>query len=187
MDAHYIAFNALLQMNRVATTLINGEIYLGFASHGDDGPYYGWLLGYSASTLTNNAAFITIPTFDAIKGSAGATAVGGLWGAGATITTDGTYLYFSVGNGSFNTADANFNSTYISTNHGNTIELPLDNDYGDTIMKIQLDLAPTRTTSTSPAASPAIPTAPTTPTADMPPTATVSASSITSPRPTRMC
>jgi hypothetical protein len=140
MAANYIAFNALLQMNRVATTLINGELYLGFASHGDDGPYYGWLLGYNPATLTNNAAFVTIPTFDAIKGSAGATAVGGLWGAGATISTDGTNLYFSVGNGSFNTADSNFNSTYISTDNGNIVELPLDNDYGDTVMKIQLDL-----------------------------------------------
>ena len=58
MQAGFIVFNALLQMNRVATTLVNGEIYLGFASHGDNGPYYGWLLGYSATTLANNAAFV---------------------------------------------------------------------------------------------------------------------------------
>ncbi len=106
----FIAFNALLQMNRVATTLINGEIYVGFASHGDDGPYYGWLLGYDAHTLANTAAFVTVPTFDGVKGSAGFTSVGGLWGSGAGITTDGTYLYFTVGNGSFNNATSNFSA-----------------------------------------------------------------------------
>jgi hypothetical protein len=31
-------------MGRPAATLFNGVIYMGFASHGDDGPYYGWLL-----------------------------------------------------------------------------------------------------------------------------------------------
>jgi hypothetical protein len=139
MDAHYIAFNALLQMNRVATTLVNGEIYLGFASHGDAGPYYGWLLGYNASTLSNNAAFVTIPTFDAVKGSAGATAVGGLWGAGASIASDGTYLYFTVGNGSFNTDPGNFSATFTANDHGNIVQLPLDSDYGDSVMKFQFD------------------------------------------------
>ena len=43
-----IAFNALLQMGRPAITLLNGNLYIGFASHGDDGPYYGWLLAYRA-------------------------------------------------------------------------------------------------------------------------------------------
>ncbi len=137
----YIAFNALLQMNRVATTLINGEIYLGFASHGDDGPYYGWLLGYNASTLANNAAFVTVPTFDGVKGSAGFTSVGGLWASGGGITTDGTYLYFTVGNGSFNPATSNFNSTYVSTNN---VQLPLDSDYGDSILKVAFDLNATQ-------------------------------------------
>jgi hypothetical protein len=134
-----IAFNALLQMNRVAVTLINGEVYLGFASHGDDGPYYGWLLGYNASTLANTAAFVTVPTFDGVKGSAGFTSVGGLWSSGGGITTDGTYLYFAVGNGSFNPAASNFNSTYTSTDGGNTVQLPLDGDYGDTGLKVAFD------------------------------------------------
>jgi hypothetical protein len=157
----FIAFNALLQMNRVATTLINGEIYLGFASHGDDGPYYGWLLGYNAHTLANNAAFVTVPTFDGVKGSAGFTSVGGLWGSGAPITTDGTYLYFTVGNGSFNNAATNFNSNYFSTTtNGAHVLMPLDGDYGDSIVKVALDFGATQTNVNlaNAAANPAHPT-----------------------------
>ena len=135
----YIAFNALLQMNRPALTLINHVIYLGFASHGDDGPYYGWLLGYSATNLGNVSAFLTVPNFDNVKGSAGFTSVGGLWGAGATITYDGTYLYFAVGNGSFNPATSNFSSSYVSTDGTNTVQLPRDSDYGDSVLKVAID------------------------------------------------
>src|SRR6202000_3071652 len=100
------------------------------------GPYYGWLLGYNAATLANNAAFVTVPTFDGVKGSAGFTSVGGLWSSGGAITTDGTYLYFTVGNGSFNPATSNFNSTYSSTDGANSVQLPLDGDYGDSILKV---------------------------------------------------
>jgi hypothetical protein len=141
----YIAFNALLQMNRVATTLINGVIYLGFASHGDAGPYYGWLLGYNATTLANVSAFVTVPTFDGLKGSAGFTSVGGLWASGGSITTDGTYLYFTVGNGSFNPAASNFNSNYFATDGVNQVLLPLDSDFGDSVLKIAVDPGATQT------------------------------------------
>jgi hypothetical protein len=156
----YIAFNGLLQMNRVATTLVNGEIYLGFASHGDDGPYYGWLLGYNATTLTNNAAFVTVPTFDGVKGSAGFTSVGGLWGSGATIATDGTYLYFTVGNGSFNNATTNFSANYYSLDGANQVLQPLDGDYGDSVLKVAFDPNATQTNINlkNDAANPANPT-----------------------------
>ena len=137
-----------LQMNRVATTLINGEIYLGFASHGDDGPYYGWLLGYSASTLANNMAFVTVPNFESFGTVSGDRsdfiAQAGFWNAGSTISTDGTYLYISSGNGAFNPNTTNFNSTYTSIDSGpsgnHTVQMPLDDDYGDAVLKLKLDL-----------------------------------------------
>ncbi|HEY2762198.1 MAG TPA: hypothetical protein VGI75_15675, partial [Pirellulales bacterium] len=144
MQTGYVVFNALLQMNRVATTLINGEIYLGFASHGDDGPYYGWLLGYNATTLANNVAFVTVPNFEdfsVVSGDrADFIAQAGFWNAGSTITSDGTYLYISSGNGAFNPNTSNFNATYTSADNGHVVPMPLDDDYGDTVLKLQLDL-----------------------------------------------
>ncbi|HMB94916.1 MAG TPA: hypothetical protein VKK61_02640, partial [Tepidisphaeraceae bacterium] len=143
----YVAFNGVISANRTALSLINGNIYLGTASHGDMGPYYGWVLGYSASTLANTAAFVTTPTFEPVgvtSGDAGSfNAQAGVWGAGAAIATDGTYLYFSTGNGAFNPQAGNFSSTYVSTDTGpagsTNVQLPLDGNYGDTVMKLAID------------------------------------------------
>jgi F5/8 type C domain len=125
-----IAFNALIQMERTGVTLLNGSVYLGFASHGDNGPYYGWILGYSESTLAINAAFVTTPTYEGIVGDrANYTAQGGIWASGSAIATDGTYLYVLTGNGAFNTAAGNFEANGF----------PIDHDYADSMLKLQLD------------------------------------------------
>ena len=80
-----------------------------------------------------------MPTFDGLKGSAGFTSVGGLWASGGSITTDGTYLYFTVGNGSFNPAVTNFNANYYAVDGTNHVLLPLDGDYGDSVLKVAVD------------------------------------------------
>jgi hypothetical protein len=139
----YIAFNAILQMGRTAMSLINGNLYFGFASHGDDGPYYGWLLGYSASTLANTAAFVTVPNFEPFSVTGGNhsnfISQAGIWASGATIATDGTYLYLTTGNGGFNPNTSNFSATYTSTDGTHTVQLPIDGDYGDTVLKLAID------------------------------------------------
>ncbi|HEY8748038.1 MAG TPA: hypothetical protein VIM11_08690, partial [Tepidisphaeraceae bacterium] len=52
---YLINFNTLRQMNRSAVTLYNGNVYLAFASHGDNNPYHGWILGYNETTLAPSA------------------------------------------------------------------------------------------------------------------------------------
>jgi hypothetical protein len=148
MQAGYVVFNALLQMGRCAVSLIGGNIYLGYASHGDKGPYYGYLLGFNATTLANNACFISAPTFEplsTVSGNNGASdAQAGLWMSGDEIATDGTDLYFTTGNGAFNVASSNFSAGYTTNDTGHTVQLPLDNDYGNCVMKVAFDAAATQ-------------------------------------------
>jgi hypothetical protein len=45
------------QLQRAAVTLVNGVIYLAFASHEDFLSYHGWVLAYSAANLQQIARF----------------------------------------------------------------------------------------------------------------------------------
>lgn len=117
-----VYFNALREFGRVALMIYNGTIYMGFASHGDAGPYHGWMLAYDANTLALKGALDTTPNGG----------LGGIWQGGGSIVVDpqGNF-YFETGNGSFNTSASNFGTNYSG--------LPKDADYGDAFVKVQLD------------------------------------------------
>jgi hypothetical protein len=136
-----IYFNSMREFGRVGLQLFNGTIYMGFASHGDNGPYHGWMLAYDAGTL-------------AIKGALNATpngGLGGLWQGGGTIGVDPAgdggngYFYFETGNGSFNTSVSNFGGIKPGTSSW-YIGLPKDADYGDSVVKVALDSTTSPTT-----------------------------------------
>ena len=112
-----VYFDALRQMDRAGLTEANGNIYLGFASHGDNGPYHGWVLSFNASTLALNGVFNTTP-----NGSEG-----GIWQSGGRIAVDASgNLYFETGNGTFNPTL-------------NASGMPSNGDYGDSFVKIAVD------------------------------------------------
>jgi hypothetical protein len=90
-----ITFSPLIQNQRPALLLSGGIVYIGFASHGDNGPYHGWLLGYDAKTLKQVSAFNTTPSI------ASTPSMGGIWQGGGGPSTDGTGIYVITGNGSF--------------------------------------------------------------------------------------
>ena len=89
-----ITFDAQRQNQRQGLTLVNGIVYMTFASHCDWGPYHGWILGYDASTLQQRVVYNTTPDGYA----------GGMWesGTGMAADADGN-LYVVTGNGSVGT------------------------------------------------------------------------------------
>jgi uncharacterized protein (TIGR03437 family) len=87
-----LSLDPLLNMNRPGLLLLNGVVYIGFGSHGGNGNYHGWLLGYDAKTLAQVARFVTTP--DAEGGS--------IWQSGqGLVADDNNNIYVVTGNGPF--------------------------------------------------------------------------------------
>jgi hypothetical protein len=77
-------------LNRPGLLLLNGVIYVAFGSHCDAGNYHGWIFGQDAQTLALTSTYNTTPS-----GGEGA-----IWQGGVGLSTDGTGIWFAVGNGS---------------------------------------------------------------------------------------
>ncbi len=58
--------------------LLNGVIYFGFASHGDNQPYHGWIFGYNATTLQRTLALCLTPNGEGA----------GVWMSGGGLAAD---------------------------------------------------------------------------------------------------
>ncbi len=55
-----VEFVSMQHLQRPALLLLNGIVYIGFGSHGDDVPWHGWLMGYNASNVqVQTAVFIS--------------------------------------------------------------------------------------------------------------------------------
>src|SRR5258708_15629603 len=59
--AGHVLFVAAEENQRPALTLVNGVVYVAFASHEDRNPYPGWVLAYSAANLQQLATYNTTP------------------------------------------------------------------------------------------------------------------------------
>jgi hypothetical protein len=104
-----VTFNTLRESQRPGLVLANNNVvYAAWASHGDVGPYHGWVIGFDKSTLKVVSVFNANP-----DGSAT-----GIWMSGGAPSVDANgNMYFLTGNGTF---DAN------SGGH----------DYGDSTVKL---------------------------------------------------
>lgn len=89
----HVLWNAQREHCRCALTLLNGVVYIAFASHGDNQPYHGWLLAYNATNVAQQ-----VSAYNATPNGG----LGGFWqgGGGPTIDAQGN-MYLETGNGSF--------------------------------------------------------------------------------------
>ena len=116
-DGHgHVLFDAKQHDQRPGLLLLNGVVYLAFASWDDVVPYHGWFIGYDAHTLQQVAVFNDTPS----GGS------GGIWSGNTGLSTDGTYIYLATGNGTFDTT--------LNANG-----FPVAGDYGDSFVKLAVD------------------------------------------------
>ena len=88
-----VSFSPLFQNQRAALLLVNGHVVIGWSSHCDHNTWHGWIMSYSASSLSQEAALNT-----SANGSAG-----GVWmsGDGPAADSNGN-IYFATGNGTWN-------------------------------------------------------------------------------------
>ncbi|MBV9574238.1 MAG: chitobiase/beta-hexosaminidase C-terminal domain-containing protein [Acidobacteriales bacterium] len=110
----FVIFDPKQYKERAGLLLLNGIVYTAWASHCDNGPYTGWVMGYNANTLAQTTVLNVVP-----NGNEGA-----IWMAGAGLAADsGNNIYFLDANGNF---DTTLNSNGF----------PANGDYGNAFLKL---------------------------------------------------
>ncbi|MBZ5573099.1 MAG: pyrrolo-quinoline quinone [Acidobacteriia bacterium] len=111
----YINFDPLREAHRAGLLLVNGFVFIAWASHCDIGPYHGWVMVYNQTTLKRLKVWNTTPNGG----------LGGVWQSGTGLASDGNYVFFATGNG-----------TYDGPKGGR--------DFGDSVAKVPAVLNPPR-------------------------------------------
>jgi outer membrane protein assembly factor BamB len=97
---------------RASLLLLDGVIYLTWASQCDNRPYTGWIMGYDQHTLAQVVVFNITPNGNG----------GGIWMSGAGLAADAqSNIYLLAGNGTFDTvldasgfpSQRNFGNTFL--------------------------------------------------------------------------
>ncbi len=107
----YVIFDPKQYKERAGLLLVNHVVYTTWASHCDDRPYTGWIIGYDEATLAQQSVLNVTP-----NGNEGA-----IWGAGAGPAADSSgNIYFLDANGTFDTT-LNDKGFPANGNYGNAI------------------------------------------------------------------
>ena len=89
-----VPFDPLRNNQRQGLALVNGVVYISYASHCDLNPFHGWVLGYDAKNLQQQYVYNTTPDGEE----------GGIWQSGMGIVADEAgNLYIVTGNGTVGT------------------------------------------------------------------------------------
>jgi hypothetical protein len=115
-----ITFDPSVHMQRPALLLVGSTVYVSFGSYGDANTYYGWVMGYDKTALTQTGIYNTAPDSTESTGAA-------IWMAGTGPAADSSgNIFFSSANGPFNVT-------------GLPPAAPHDN-FGDTLVKLTSSL-----------------------------------------------
>lgn len=107
-----LSFDPRNENQRSALALVNGIVYVCWASHEDKSPYHGWMLGYNASNVQQQVSVLNTSPNGGLSG---------IWMSGAAPASDVSgSLYLTTGNGTFDGSQVNFPN----------------NDYGDSLLKV---------------------------------------------------
>jgi hypothetical protein len=110
----FVIFDPAQYKERSGLLLLNGIVYLAFASHCDFRPYTGWIMGYNATTLVQTTVLNVTP-----NGNRGA-----FWGSGVGLAADSNSNIYAL--------DAN--GVFDTSLNGNGF--PSDGDYGNAFLKL---------------------------------------------------
>jgi hypothetical protein len=111
-----VIFDPKQYKERAALLLLNHVVYTTWASHCDDEPYTGWVIGYNEATLAQQYVLNVTP-----NGSEGA-----IWASGSGPASDSSSnIYFLDANGTFDTTL-------------NAQGFPSSGDYGNAIVKLSI-------------------------------------------------
>jgi len=121
-----VSFDPLRGNQRQALTLVNGTVYVTYASHCDWNPYHGWIFGYDAQTLQIKAIYNDTPDGEA----------GGLWESGQGPAADAQgNLYVVSGNGTV--GNDNYTASPNGTDPGQINSNPADlKNRGESAIKL---------------------------------------------------
>lgn len=110
-DGGVVSFNARQENQRAALLLENSHVVIGWSSHCDTTPWHGWIMSYSASTLSQEAVYNATA-----NGS-----FGGIWMGGSGPAADASgNIYFSTGNGSWDGTDRGDSIVKLGAPSGST-------------------------------------------------------------------
>jgi hypothetical protein len=101
-----VAFDAKQEFQRPGLALVNGVVYVTFASHEDTYPYYGWMMGYQFSgTAWAQTAVINVSPN---------THESGIWMSGGAPAADANNkLYIVTANGIFDTLHGDYGDSLL--------------------------------------------------------------------------
>jgi uncharacterized protein (TIGR03437 family) len=105
-----VPFVAGQHLQRPGLLLVNGVVYVAFGSHGDYAPYHGWIYGFTASNVQQQAAL-----FNATPNGTG----GAFWQSGRGLAADNQGNIFAVSSNGDTDETSNFSDNVLRLNASN--------------------------------------------------------------------